>query len=378
MNNRIYLDNNASTCVDPKVARAVKVALEEYCGNPSSTHFYGQQARNAVSDARSTVAAFLGVDPDEVIFTSGGTEAANLAIRGILGADAGGHIITSDGEHAAVSRTVEMMQQSGYEVSFLPIGSDGAVTAKAVREALRSDTRLIILIGANNETGVKTDVEAVAAVAQEAAVPFIVDTVGWVGKELFPLCEGISGLCVSGHKLHAPKGIGCLCLRRNVKIVPFLLGGPQERGRRAGTENVPGIVGLAEAISICRQELPAATQRMAALRNRLEQGLMEKISGVVINGTGERICNTTNIAFPDVDGETLLMALDLEGIAVSHGSACTSGAWEPSHVLINMGFPMERVVSSLRFSLSRFTTPQEIDHTIDVIVKITMRLSELN
>lgn len=367
----IYLDNNATTPLDPRVLEKVVENLRGDFGNPSSAHSFGQKARQEIQQARRTIASFLGVKPQEIIFNSGGTEGVNTVIRGIPK----GHIITSSAEHACVFSAVQEAEKQGSAVTYLSPGAHGAVTAEVVKAALRPDTSLIALMAVNNETGVKTDIEAIAAIAEEAKVPFLVDGVAWLGKELFTLPHGVSAMAFSGHKLHAPKGGGFLVLRSRLRLTPLLFGGGQEYGKRCGTENVPGIIGMAEAIRLLQQELPAATDHMRRLRDRMEQQLLQKIPGALVNGEGPRICNTTNISFAGVDGESLLMALDQAGVAVSHGSACSTGALEPSRILVNMGLPVERARSAMRFSVSRFTTEAEIDAAVAIIVHEVSRLT---
>lgn len=377
MKTRIYLDNNATTFVDPRVSSAICRHLNEQMGNPSSVHSFGRDARSALQNARRTIAAYLQVKPQETIFTSGGTEGINMLIKGVAGESPGGHIITSAVEHACVYETLRGMMGKGWEVTFLPTGPWGAVTAEAVKSAMRSDTRLIALMAVNNETGVKTDVEAISKIARDAKVPFVVDGVALLGKESFTIPEGVSGMSFSGHKIHAPSGIGLCFVRSTLKMPPLLAGGEQEFQRRGGTENLPGIIGLAEAVCLLKEELPHATARMESLRDKLESGILQTISGTHVNGTGPRVCSTTNIAFNGVEGESLLTALDMEGVAVSHGSACSSGALEPSRVLLNMGLSREVARSSIRFSLSRFTTDEEVDAALSIIASVCARLQRI-
>lgn len=369
-NQSIYLDNNATTLSDPRVIQRMVQHLHQGAGNPSSIHAYGQAARSELNRARRSIAAFLNVKPTEILFTSSGTEGANTLLRSFRK----GSIISSDLEHSAVYATLQAMQKEGNEVTFLSPGLHGAATVEAVKEALKPSTSLISLMAVNNETGVKTDIAAIAELAQAAHVPFIVDGVAWLGKELFTIPEGVSALFFSGHKIHCPPGIGFLFVRSTLNLHPFLTGGEQEFGKRGGTENLLGIVGLAEAVRLLSEELPAATLRMEKLRNCLEQGLMEALEGVTLNGSGPRIANTSNLSFEGVEGETLLAQLDLAGIAASHGSACASGALEPSRVLRNMGVSPAQAASSIRFSLSRMTTAEEIERCIEVTVKLVKRL----
>ncbi len=375
MNPRIYLDNNGSTPLDPRVNDLIISLLPELIGNPSSTHAYGQKARSLISRARSSIAAFLHVKPQEIIFTSGGTEGANMLIRGLLPPQAG-HIITSAAEHACVFTTVKQLELCGYKTTVLSPGLWGAVTAEAVEAAIQPATKLIALMAVNNETGVKTDLAAIGKVAQKHGIPFFVDGVALLGKEVFEITPGISAMSFSGHKLHALQGIGFCYLRGGVKFQPLLVGGEQEFGRRAGTENVLGIAALAKAIEVLSWELPAASLRMQSLRDTFEKTLMEELPGVSVNGQGPRTVNVSNLAFAGVDGEAMLMGLDSAGIAASHGSACASGSLEPSRVLLGMGLPLELVRSSIRFSLSRFTTGEEIERACQLISALVKRLRQ--
>ncbi len=364
--NHIYLDNNATTAIDPRVFEAMRADSGPY--NPSSVHYFGQAAKKLLGRSRESIAAFFHVKPQELIFTSSATESLNMILRGL---PESGHVITSDVEHSAIFKTLQTLP--GFQVSYLHAGLRGAVQPEAVAAAITEKTRLIVLTAANNETGVKIDLEAIAAIAKQHKIPFVVDAVALLGKELFQIPEGVSAMVFSGHKLHAPKGIGLTFLRSTLKIKPLITGGDQEFSLRAGTENLSGILGLAKAIELLNVELPAATERMRDLTERLLQGL----ETVVINGEGPRIVNTVNLSFPGVSGEELLMGLDLAGIAVSHGSACSSGALEPSRILINMGIPHSVARSSIRFSLSRNTTQEEIDHAIRVVNQTTARLRGL-
>jgi cysteine desulfurase len=371
---KIYLDNNATTKVDQRVLEAVVQEIENSPANPSSVHSFGQEAKSRLTNARRTVASFLNVKPQEIIFTSGGTEGANMLIRGLLSTHSKpGHIITSLAEHHCVYAAVKLMETLGYEATYLQPGLWGAVKPEDVRAALRPNTQLITLMAANNETGVKTDLEAIGRIAAEAGIPFFVDGVAFFGKEPFSIPAGVSGMCVSGHKFHALQGTGFVFLRNGVKLHPLLVGGEQEFAKRAGTENLPGIIGLAAAIEILKHELPETGNRIGMLRDRLEQRILSKLDCVFINGDGPRVPNTTNLSFEGVEGELLMARLDLEGICVSHGSACSSGALEPSRVLLNMGISRELARSSIRFSLSRFTTEDEVDFCIQAVIRLIQR-----
>jgi cysteine desulfurase len=372
--NRIYLDNNGTTQVDPQVIEVIVDDLKSHFGNPSSTHSFGQDSRKRLTKARDVIAEYLSVKPQELIFTSSGTEAINMVIKGLFENKPGGHILTSAVEHSSVYSTVKAMETKGCTATFLSPGLWGAVTVSDVEAALKPDTRLIILMAVNNETGVKTNIEAIAALALERRIPFVVDAVALLGKESFSIPSGVSAMCFSGHKLHAPKGIGLLWLRSGLKIKPLMDGGQQEQGRRGGTENISGIMAFSEAVHLLKSELPEASKRMQILRDKFEKTLLEKIPNVTVNGQGPRVVNTSNLAFAGIEGETLLAALDLDGLAVSHGSACSSGALEPSRILLNMGISMEMASSSLRFSLSRFTTEDEIDVALEIVIRNVGRL----
>ncbi len=363
----IYLDNNSTTMMAPYVIQKMTHVLQNHYGNPSSAHSFGRDSRALIDEARRSIATYLGVKPREIIFTSSGTEAINLAIRGICQGHTQGHIVTSSVEHAAVFNTVQAMESAGWLCTFVAPGLYGAITADAIRAAITPNTALIAVMAVNNETGVKTDIDAIAALAEENGIPLFVDGVALLGKETFIIPSGVSMMAFGAHKLHGPKGIGCLVLRSRLKLSSFITGGGQESNLRAGTENVAAIVGFAAAVELLRTELPLASENMRKLRDQLEQGIRNKHPGVVVNGEGPRVVNTTNLAFKGVDGESLLINLDQAGVAVSHGSACTSGALEPSRILMNMGVSLELARSSMRFSLSRFTTQQDIERTIEIV-----------
>lgn len=374
MASRIYLDYNATTPLDPRVLNVFTEQLQEERGNPSSLHFYGKQSRRLLDQSREKIAHFFGVRPHEVLFTSGGTEGAALLLRGLVSLNPSLHLVTSEGEHACVYQTLKQMEKKGTPVSFLTTGSWGAVRLEQVEQAIRSDTQLITLMAANNETGVLTDLEGIAALAHKKKIPLIVDGVGWLGKELFSLPLGVSAIFFSGHKIYAPKGVGfCLC-RQGIKLEPLFVGGGQEYQKRAGTENISAIAALAEAIHLIDQEQKKKIPEMRKLRDYFEQALIAHLSDVVINGKGPRVSNTTNLSFLGVDGEALLIQLDREGICASHGSACASGALEPSRILLAMGMPLSQARSSIRFSLGYQTTEEEIREAITRIVKIVKKL----
>lgn len=371
---RLYLDHNATTPLDPRLLPIIAQAMEQDRGNPASLHSHGQSAKRQLETSRETLACFFGVKPQEVIFTSGGTEGAALLLYGLILPHWRGHVISSGAEHAAVYYTLKTFEKWGVEVSFLQAGTWGAVTAEQVEAALRPDTRLITVMAVNNETGVKTDLPSIAAVAQRARVPLIVDGVAWLGKERVAFPSGVSAAFFSGHKIHAPKGIGCVVCRQSLRCTPLFYGGGQEYHRRAGTENVAGAVALATAISLLEREQEVLWKQMEKLRNHFEYTLLTSLSHVLINGEGPRVCNTSNLSFMGVDGESLLYHLDLAGLSASHGSACASGALEPSRILLDMGLPLARVRSAVRFSLGHTTTKEEIDEALPLIISIVNRL----
>ncbi len=369
----IYLDNNATTLLDPEVLDAMQPFLSSITGNASSVHRLGQQAKGALTEATRQCARFFNVRTDELIFTSGATEALNLVIRSV---PRGSHVITSTLEHAAV---LEPLKLSGCQVTYLsPEKNQGSVTLAQVSGALQPHTRMIILTAANNETGVKTDYVPIAALAERMSIPFVLDGVALLGKEPVLLPKGIWAASFSGHKIHGPLGIGIAIIRKTHKADPLIVGGAQQRSLRAGTENIPAIVGFAKALDLLSQHGEKWMHQMTQLRDHFEKQLSLAIPNMVVHGQDQpRICNTSHIAFPGIDGETLLMTLDLAGLASSHGAACSSGTLEPSRVLLNMGLGPTLARSSLRFSLSRFTTRAEIDAAIKLIVEAIKRLEAL-
>ena len=376
---RIYLDANATTPLLPEVLEAMRPFLLERFGNASSIHQEGQHARWAVEQARAHVARLLGCRPAEIVFTSGGTESDNLAVFGSV--KPGDHVITSSVEHHAVLHAGEKLRERGVEVDFLPVDGQGVVDPADVRQALRPNTRLISVMMANNETGVLQPVKEIGQIAAEAEVRFHVDAVQAAGK--LPLemdAIGCHLLSISGHKMHAPQGTGALFVRRGTRLEPLFAGGAHERQRRAGTENVAGIVGLGKAAECALEGLRSGTpERMGALRDRLETGLLERTTDRGVNsGAAARVPNTTNLWFDHLEGEALVIALDLKGLAVSSGAACSSGASEPSHVLEAMGLSPERARSSVRMSLHRQTTEEEIDRAIELVSSQVARLREVS
>jgi cysteine desulfurase len=372
---RIYLDANATTPLLPEVLEAMRPFLLERFGNASSIHQEGQHARSAVEQARASVARLLGCRPAEIVFTSGGTESDNLAIFGSV--QAGDHVITSAVEHHAVLHAVERLRERGVAVEFLPVDEQGVLAAEAVGKALRPNTKLISVMMANNETGVLQPVSAIGKIAAEAGVRFHVDAVQSAGKVPLAVDEiGCQLLSISGHKMHGPQGTGVLYVRKGTRLEPLFAGGAHERQRRAGTENVAGIVGLGKAAECA---LEATAERIAGLRDRLEAGVLERCEQSGVNGgCVDRVPNTTNLWFDHLEGEALVIALDLKGLAVSSGAACSSGASEPSHVLEAMGLSAERARASVRFSLHRHTTEEEIAETVELVASQVARLRELS
>ena len=380
---RVYLDSNATTPVLPAVLDAMLPFYREQFGNASSIHHHGQHARAAVERARESVAELFRCRPAEVVFTSGGTEGDNLALFGL--AQSGDHIITSEIEHHAVLNPCHKLEQRGCQVTYLPVDSRGLVSPEDVRAALRPNTRLISIMYANNETGVIQPVEAIGKIAAEADVYFHTDAVQAASKvPLDVQAIGCDLLSISGHKMHAPQGIGALYVRRGTLIEPLFFGGNHERQRRAGTENLPGIIGLGAAADLALRDLQSgATEHIAALRDRLERGILDAIPDSGVNGDGvdglaPRVPNTTNIWFDGIEGEPAVIALDLKGIAISTGAACSSGAIEPSHVLTAMGLSKDRARSSLRFSIGKHNTDADIDYVLDIIPQVVTRLREIS
>src|SRR5271169_3325077 len=359
---RIYLDNNATTPLLPDVFEAMRPYFGEHFGNASSIHHHGQETRAAVEDARESVAALLGCRASEIIFTSGGTEADNLAIAGLVGA--GDHVITSSIEHHAVLLACKHLEDIGAEVTVLPVNDRSLVDPGDVRRALRPNTKLISVMMANNETGVLQSVEEIGKIAAEAGVLFHTDAVQAAGKVAIDVTKiGCHALSISGHKIHAPQGVGALYVRKGTRLRPLFYGGRHERSRRAGTENVPGIVGLGKAAKIAKEALDRGEDKMmTAMRDRLQMRVLAQVGESAVNGDGAaRVPNTTNIHFDHIDGEAMVIALDLKGVAVSTGAACSSGAIEPSHVLIAMGLRNDQARASIRFSLGKQTVVDDID-----------------
>jgi cysteine desulfurase len=380
---RVYCDANATTPLLPEVVQAMHPFWMEQFGNASSIHLYGQQAHRAVNHARETLAQFFKCRDAEVVFNSGGTEGDNTAIFGLL--RPGDHFITTSIEHSAVLRAAESVAKSGVEVTFVAPHPSGLIHPEDIESAKRPNTRLISVMLANNETGVLQPVEKIGKIASDAGAFFHIDAVQGAGKvELDVKRFGCHLLSISGHKMHAPKGMGAMYVRRGTPIAPMMVGGSHERRQRAGTENVPGIVGLGKAAELAMESLEdGAMIKLAELRDQLEAGIL-KISGTRVNGGWEgqtrvpRTANTTNISFDNVEGEALVIALDLKGVAVSGGSACHSGSTEPSHVLMAMGLDKNAARASLRFSLMKTATEADIEHVLQVVPEAVERLRALS
>jgi len=376
---RVYFDNNASTPVLPEVFEAMRPYFSEQFGNASSIHHHGQETRAAVENTRESVAALLGCRASEIVFTSGGTEADNLALFGL--ARPGDHIISSTIEHHAVLNSCKHLESLGCEVTYVPVDGRGLVDPDDVRQALRANTKFVSIMMANNETGVVQPVEEIGRIAAEADVYFHTDAVQAAGKLPVEVKRiGCDLLSISGHKLHAPQGVGALYVRKGTLLQPLFYGGSHERSRRAGTENVAGIVGLGKAAEIAKQALDkGGLLRMGEMRDRLEQRILAEVEAAGVNGYGApRVPNTANIYFDFIEGEALVIALDLKGLAVSTGAACSSGAVEPSHVLTAMGLRSDRARASLRFSLGKQNAAEEIEFALDLIPPTVTRLRELS
>jgi cysteine desulfurase len=379
---RVYLDYNATTPLAPEVVDAVVAATRDVFGNASSVHHFGQQAKAALDGARTAVATLIGADPSEVVFTSGGTEADNLAIRGAAeAAQPSGrqHLVASAIEHEAVLNTFKALGRRGWRTTLVPVDQSGIVAPDRVREAVTDDTALVSVMHANNEIGTIQPIAEIAAVAHERGALMHTDAVQSAGKIPVDVrALGVDLLALSAHKINGPKGAGALWVKRGTRMLPILTGGKHERSRRAGTENVPAIAGFGTAARLAAAKMGTEGPRVAALRDRLEAAVVREVPGTAVNGAIEaRVPNTTNISFERVEAESLLIALDLEGIAVSTGSACSSGTLEPSHVLRAMGFPAHRTQNSLRFSLGMFSTDADVDRVVAVLPGLVEKLRGL-
>lgn len=379
---RIYLDHNATTPLDPAVADRMTQAMREVWGNASSVHHFGQQAKAALDEARSSVASLIGADASDITFTAGGTESDNLAIRGaadVLEATGRKHLITSAIEHEAVINTMKALGRHGWRVTTLAVDASGIVSSDRLREAMTDDTALVSVMHANNEIGTIQPISDLAAIAHERGALFHTDAVQSAGKIPVDVkALGVDLLSIAGHKFYGPKGAGALWVKRGVRLQSPITGGKQERNRRAGTENVPALVGLGVAAASALRKMGEESPRLEALRNRLEDGILSRVPGTERNGAAApRVPNTANVSIDRVEAESLLIGLDLAGIAVSSGSACSSGTLEPSHVLKAMGLPHHRTLGSIRFSLGASNTEADVDRVLDALPPIVEKLRSL-
>jgi len=380
---RIYLDHSATTPVDPQVAELMTVYFTEYYGNPSSVHFFGRQVHKAIDEAREQVASLIGANPSEITFTSGGTEADNLAIQGVARTSVkkGTHLITSAIEHHAVLDTFKYLAKNGYEITIVPVDEEGLVSVQDIEKAIRPDTILISIMHANNEVGSIQPVAEIGRIAREKGVLFHVDAVQSLGKLPIDVNQmNVDLLTISSHKIYGPKGVGALYIRKGVRISPLVFGGSQERKVRSGTENAPGIIGFGKACELAGQRMADENIELIRLRDKLFDGILAGIDHVKVNGPrgAKRLPNNVNISVNFIEGESLLLSLDLVGIAGSSGSACTSGSLDPSHVLLAMGLSHEVAHGSLRLSLGRQNTDEEIDYVLQELPKIVKRLREMS
>ena len=377
----IYVDNNATTRTAPEVVEAMSPFFSEWYGNPSSMHTFGGRVAAYVDEARNHVARLIGADPQEIVFTSCGTESDNAAIWGTLASyPEKKHIITSRVEHPAILNLTHYLSRRGYRVTVLPVDREGNLDLNQIEEALTEDTAVVSIMWANNETGVLFPVKGISEMVKQNGVVFHTDAVQAVGKIPIALQDNrMDMLSISGHKLHAPKGIGVLYIRKGTRFSPFIIGGHQERGRRGGTENVPYIIGLGKACELAFSHMGEENIRVKALRDRLEAGILERIPNVMVNGNRkDRLPNTLSVSFEYVEGESILLHLDAEGICASSGSACTSGSLEPSHVLRAMGVPFTAAHGSIRFSLSIYNTDEDMDHILSVLPPIIEKLRDIS
>jgi cysteine desulfurase len=380
MKRRVYLDHNASTPVHPEVVAAMLPYFSERFGNPSSVHGFGREAREGLDIARDQVARVLGASKDEIVFTSGGTESDNFAIKGVAAARGRGHLITSRIEHHAVLRTCQLLEKQGFDVTYLAVDGHGLVDPDDVRRAIRPNTILISIMHANSEVGTIQPAAAIGRVAREAQVPLHLDAVQTFGKLPIDLdAIGVDLLSFSGHKIYGPKGVAGLYVRKGTRMIAVQHGGEHERRRRAGTENVAGIVGLGKAVELRERDMAGEATRLTVLRDRLWTGVQARVPGVRLNGhPTERLPGTCNMSFRHVESESIVLGLDLSGIAVSAGSACTSGNVEPSYVLVAMGVPVDWAMGAVRCSLGHSITAADIDYVIECAVPLVAKLRELS
>lgn len=372
-----YLDNNATTRIAPEVLDAMMPAFTEDWGNASSAYEFGTRVSRMIEEARTTVAQLVGAEPREIIFTSCGTESNNTAINSALRLNPQKrHVLTTAVEHSANIKFGKHLIQQGFEVTFLPVEPDGTLDIHLLEQSIRPDTAIVSVMYANNETGVLFPIEEVAAICRYKEVPFHTDAVQTPGKiKLDVKALDVDFLSLSGHKLHAPKGIGMLYVRSGVRLLPYVIGGGQERGRRGGTENVPYILGFGRAAELAMNSIAEENIRVRALRDRMEESILRSIPAAARNGSrDQRLCNTANISFPNIESEAILKKLDQVGICASSGSACTTGSLEPSHVLMAMGMPAGRALGSLRFSLGIYNTDKDVDHLLKHLPRIIEEL----
>ncbi len=379
---KVYMDNAATTKLSPDVLNAMMPYLTDIYGNASSVHAFGREAREGVEHARNQVAAAINASPDEIFFTAGGTESDNMAIKGVAHkyAKKGKHIITTAIEHHAVLHTCEALEKEGYEVTYLPVDEDGLISVEQVRAAMRDDTLLVTVMFANNEVGTIEPIAEIGALCRERNVLFHTDAVQAVCHIPIDVkVMNIDLMSISAHKFHGPKGIGALYCRKGVVLEPVIVGGAQERKRRAGTENVAGIVGLGAAIERAHKNMSADMARVSALRDKLISGILKNIPHVKLNGhPTQRLPQNVNFSIRYIEGESILLMLDINGIAASSGSACTSGSLDPSHVLLAMGIPHEIAHGSLRLTLSDMTTDEEVDYVLETLTKTVKRLRDMS
>ena len=378
---KVYFDNGATTPLDEKVLEAMLPFYKELYGNPSSLHSFGREVKKSLEEAREKVAAAINARPEEIYFTSGGTEADNLAVQGVARAlkKKGNHIITSAVEHHAVLDVCKAMEEEGFKVTFLPVDEYGMVSPEAFREAVTGDTILASIMLANNEVGTLQPIEEISAITREKGIVLHTDAVQAIGNLPVDVGKlGVDLLTLAAHKFNGPKGVGALYVRRGTRVRKVAHGGGQEKKVRPGTENIPGIVGLGRAIELATADIPGKAAHLAFLRDKLIQGLM-KIPDVKLNGHPEmRLPGNVNLSFAYVEGESLLLSLDMKGVAASSGSACTSGSLEPSHVLLAMGMPHETAHGSLRFTLGKYNTEEDVDYVLEVLPEIVERLRSMS
>jgi cysteine desulfurase len=379
---RIYLDYAATTPMHSEVAKAMSPYYSEKFGNASSIYSYGQEAKAAIDSARDRLASFLGAQDDEIVFTSGGTESDNFALKGIAYANKnkGNHIIVSAIEHHAIIETCKFLEKIGFVVTYIQVGKSGLVNPFDVKKAITGKTILVSIMHGNNEVGTIQPISEMSKITKEADVYFHTDAVQTAGHIPMNVNElGVDLLSVSAHKLYGPKGVGALFIKKDTRITPFIHGGSQEKGKRAGTENVPGIVGFSKAIEIAQTEMIEESKKLLSLRNKLIEGIFKRIESVYLNGDSvERLPNNVNVSIDFIEGESICLNLDLEGICVSTGSACSSTSLEPSHVLLAMGIPATQAHSSLRFTMGKWTTEEEIDRVLEILPKVVAKLRSIS